>query len=308
MNKSVCPEYDVYIAPDGEEFMFNRLSDRFIQSFDGYGMSPIKYVEQQGALQHGTTIYDYKLQRRIIQWTIRQSGCSRWDYWEKRAQFLDTLRPNRHTLNNFGPGKLRKYLPDGAIRDVDVHLERGPMFSSPTEYWDEWGFTEALRFIAPDPTFYDPTILSISASLAVAPLELEFPATFPIDFGDSLISDTGNINYLGTWLTYPTIVITGPVSGFRITNTATGEVITLSHAIPAGDTVTISLQYGDKSVEDAAGTSLIGSILPESDLATFHVAPEPEAAGGVNPINIIGAGAGAATQINVSYNTRYIGI
>ena len=308
MNKNVFPEYDVFIAPDGEELQFNRLADRFVQSFEGYGMSPIKYVEQQGALQHGTTIYDYKLQRRIIQWTIRQNGCSRWDYWEKRALSLDMLRPNRHTLNNFGPGKLRKFLPDGTMRDLDVHLERGPMFASPTAYWDEWGFTEILRFIAPDPTFYDPTVLDVSASLAVAPLELEFPITFPIEFGDSLISDTSNVNYLGTWLTYPTIVITGPVSGFQITNTATGEVITLSHEIPAGDTVTISLQYGDKSVENSAGTNLIGSILPDSDLATFHIAPEPEAAGGVNPINIIGAGAGGATQIDVTYKTRYIGI
>jgi hypothetical protein len=149
---NIFPEYDLFIAPDGEELRFDRLSDRFIQSFEGYGMSPIKYVEQQGALQHGTTIYDFKLQRRVIQWTIRQNGCSRWDYWEKRALFLDTLRPNRHTLNNFGPGKLRKYLPDGNIRDVDVHVEFGPIFSSPTARWDEWGFTEAIRFIAADPT------------------------------------------------------------------------------------------------------------------------------------------------------------
>jgi hypothetical protein len=271
-------------------------------------MSPIKYVEQQGALQHGTTIYDYKLQRRIIQWTIRQSGCSRWDYWEKRAQFLDMLRPNRHALNNFGPGKLRKYLPNGAIRDLDVHLEKGPIFSSPTQYWDEWGFTESLRFIAPDPTFYDPKVVTISSSLAITPTELEFPITFPIDFGDSLISDVNDANYVGNWLAYPTIVITGPISGFQITNTATGEIITLSHSISAGDTVTISLQYGNKSVEDIAGTNLIGSILPDSDLATFHLAPNPEAAGGVNPIRIIGAGAGGATQIDVSYNDRYIGI
>ena len=116
---SVFPEYDLFIAPDGEQLIFNRLSDRFLQSFDGSGMSPIKYVEQQGALQHGTTIYDYKLQRRVIQWTIRQNGCDRWDYWEKRALFLDVLRPNRHAINDFGPGTLRKVLPNGDIRDID---------------------------------------------------------------------------------------------------------------------------------------------------------------------------------------------
>lgn len=308
MQKTAYPEYDVYITPDGDELKFNRLSDRFIQTFAGYGMSPIKYVEQQGALQHGTTIYDYKLQRRVVQWLIRQNGCDRWDYWDKRAEFVDYLRPNHHTLNNFGPGKLRKYLPDGSIRDLDVHLEFGPIFASPTRYWDEWGFTESIRFVAPDPTFYDPTVKSITSSLAIAPTELEFPVTFPIDFSSSLIDDTNNISYLGNWLTYPTIVITGPISGFRVSNEATGEFILLSHEIDPGETVTISLEFGNKSVIDSLGENLIGSILPESDLATFHVAPAPEAASGTNPIKIIGAGAGAATNIEVQYNDRFIGI
>jgi hypothetical protein len=301
------PEYDVYIAPDGEELNFNRASDRFVQSFEGYGMSPIQYVEQQGALQHGTTIYDYKLQKRIIQWLIRQSGCSRWDYWEKRAMFLNILRPNRHTLNNFGPGKLRKYLPNGTKRDIDVNIEFGPIFSTPTG-WDEWGFTEAIRFVAADPTFYDPTALSVSASLAVAITELEFPITFPIEFGNSLINSTPTINYTGTWLTYPTITITGPLSGLQLTNTATGEIIIFSHEISAAGTVVISLQYGNKSVISGSGTNLIGSILPQSDLATFHIAPAPEAAGGVNPMHVIGAGAGNTTNISISYNTRDIGL
>lgn len=308
MQKTLFPEYDVFIAPDGEELQFNRLSDRFIQTFEGYGMSPIKYVEQQGALQHGTTIYDYKLQRRVVQWTIRQNGCDRWDYWDKREQFLNMLRPNRHSLNNFGPGKLRKYLPDGSMRDLDVHLEFGPIFSSPTRYWDEWGFTETLRFIAPDPTFYNPTQKSTTSSLGITPTEIEFPITFPIEFSDSLIDDTKNAINDGNWLTYPTIIITGPISGFIITNDATGETIRLSHEIVAGETVTISLAYGDKSVEDSGGANLMGSILPDSDLATFHIAPDPEATDGINPITIIGAGAGGATQIDVQFYDRYIGI
>lgn len=305
---TLFPEYDSYIAPDGEELIFNRLSDRFVQSFEGYGMSPIKYVEQQGALQHGTTIYDYKLQRRIIQWTIRQSGCSRWDYWDKRELFLDLLRPNRHTLNNFGPGKLRKFLPNGNTRDIDVHIEFGPMFASPTGYWDEWGFTESLRFIAADPTFYDPVLQSVTLDLSVAPAELEFPITFPITLGEALVDDTSNITYGGNWLAYPTLIVTGPISGFRITNEATGEFIQISHELDSGDTITISLPYGNKEVMHSNGTDLQGSVSPGSDLATFHLAPSPEAAGGVNPITIIGAGAGDVTSLEIQHNERYIGI
>jgi len=306
--KSIFPEYDSYIAPDGEVLRFDRMSDRFVQSFEGYGMSPTKYVEQQGALQHGTTIYDYKLQRRIIQWTIRQSGCSRWDYWEKRNLFIDVLRPNRHTLNNFGPGKLRKHLPDGTVRDIDVHIEFGPSFASPTTYWDEWGFTDTLRFIAADPTFYDPEQESTTLDLSVAPADLIFPITFPIELGEALVDDTSNITYLGSWLTYPTLIITGPISGFKITNDATQEFIQISHELDSGDTITISLPYGNKEVIHSNGTDLQGSVLPDSNLATFHIAPSPEAANGLNPISIIGAGAGDLTSLEILYNTRDIGI
>jgi hypothetical protein len=305
---SMFPEYDIYIAPDGTELTFDRLSDRFLQSFEGYGMSPIKYVEQQGALQDGVTIYDYKLQKRIIQWTIRQNGCSRWDYWEKRALFLDVLRPNKHTFNNFGPGKLRKMLPTGFQRDIDVFVEFGPIFSSPSGGWDEWGFTEAIRFVAPDPTFYDPVSGSLAVSAAIANTELEFPITFPIEFGSSVFSATNNITYGGTWLTYPTITIVGPATAVLITNTATGERIIFNGAIRASQTVTILLQYGNKSVTNNSGDNLIGSITPDSDLATFHLAPAPEATGGVNPIYIVATGTSGATLITLSYFTRYIGI
>jgi len=305
---SVFPEYDIYIAPDGTEVRFDRTSDRFIQTFDGYGMSPIKYLEQQGAFQHGVSIYDYRLQKRVIQWTIRQNGCSRWDYWEKRGDILNLLRPNRHTVNNFGPGKLRKFLPDGTMRDIDVHLELGPIFSSPQGFWDEWGFTEVIRFIATDPTFYDPTSGSLVWNLGPAQTQLVFPITFPIQFGYTIISGSNTITYTGTWMTFPTITIRGPIAGLILTNTTTGEKIQLNYKVKAGETVTISLVFGNKTVTNQDGTNLIGTVSTDSDLSTFHIAPDPEAPGGVNTITASGAASSPVTRITLSYYTRYIGI
>ena len=86
--------------------------------------------------------------------------------------------------------------------------------------WDEFGFLETLRFVAPDPTFYDPAQWSLNWSLGIVQTELEFPITFPIEFSESLIqAATNTITYDGTWLNYPMIVITGPISGFNIENT-----------------------------------------------------------------------------------------
>jgi hypothetical protein len=118
-----------------------------------------------------------------------------------------------------------------------------------------------------------------------------------------------NITYLGTWLTYPTIIITGPLNDAVITNQETGEKIQLDYNIPAGRIVTIDLAYGVKTIKDDLGVNLIGVLSADSDLATFHIAPDPEVANGLNHISITGTGESiGTTQIEIQFYTRYIGI
>jgi len=69
------------------------------------------------------------------------------------------------------------------------------------------------------------------------------------------------------------------------------------------------LEFGNKLVTSSIHGNLYGQITGDSDLATFRIAPEPEATGGVNTINVTGGGALiGTTAVTVSYNTRYIGI
>jgi hypothetical protein len=302
-------EFTKYFSPDGEEYSFNE-DEKFLMSETGLGMPPISYIDQRGPFQHGNTIYDYRLEPRIIQLVHRRNACSRDDYWGNRADLINLVRPNRQSAGQFNLGVLRKILSTGDTRDIDVIISQGPAFEPRNlSGWDEWAFTETLRFIAPYPVFYDPTSASATWTSGVTITELDFPITFPIQFSESLLSSSGNnIAYNGTWLSYPTIEVTGPIGGFKITNDTTGEFIHLNYTVPAGDTVTISLEFGNKTVEDVAGNNLIGTVTTDSDLATFHVAPDPEAAGGVNSFSVVGAGVDANTQVVLTYYTYYIGI
>jgi hypothetical protein len=118
-----------------------------------------------------------------------------------------------------------------------------------------------------------------------------------------------NITYLGTWLTYPKIIITGPLNDAVITNQETGEKIELDYNIPAGRVVTIDLAYGVKTIQDDLGVNLIGVLSSDSDLATFHIAPDPEVAGGLNHISIVGTGESlGVTQVEIQFLNRYFGI
>ena len=303
-------EFTQYTAPDGEIYRFN-THDQFVLSETGMGMPLVRPISQSGPLQHGETIYDYRLEPRTIQLIMRAKGGSRSGFWENRAKLLNYMRVNRYSESSFQLGTLRKILPNGSKRDIDVMLSFGPVFQprDPGK-WDEWSFTETIRFIAPDPTFYDPTLITETWALSGGSFstELVYPHTFPFSFGDS----SDNIvapSYAGTWPAYPTIRLTGPMSGCLIENEATGEKIRMNYTIGKEEVVEIILEYGNKTAISNRFGSVIGTISEDSNLATFHIAPEPEALNGTNNIFITAPGTTPATSIALmEYYTRYIGI
>jgi hypothetical protein len=304
-------EFTDYITPTGVVYNFD-LDDRFIMSEEGLGLPPIEYITQKGPFQHGETLVDFRLKPRTIQMIIRQDTCDRYAYWSARAALLDAIRPNYNSLNNLASGTLRKKLPDGTIRSINVAIEEGPIFVARSpDTWDEFGYTETLRFIAHDPTFFDPTSIATTWDALVdpaLPAHTVFPITFPITLGPTAYAVAKTITYTGTWLTYPTITITGPMNGFLILNSATGEYIELNYIIASGEVVTISLPYGNKTITSSLGTDLIATCLTSSDLSTFHLAPAPEAANGINTIQVEVTGTDANSKVVLSHNTRYIGI
>jgi hypothetical protein len=301
-------EFDVYETPDGIEYSLDDWGRTFLMSRSGEGMSPIEYRTFRGPFQHGETVQDYVLRPRLIQYIVRLQTRNRDKYWTERARILDVFRPNRQNVNEFLPGKLKKFLEDGTQRALDVYLEQGLDFKSDSNQWDDFGSTEAVRFVAYNPVYYNPAQSTLQFTLG-ALSNLVFPITFPIQFGGSIINGLTSITYLGTWVEYPVIVITGPIAAPTIDNLTTGETLSLAYNIPAGRVVTIDLTYGHKTIVDDLGTNLVGALSTSSDLATWHIAPDPEAPGGVNQIQVMGSGATpGVTNITLLYFDRYVGL
>lgn len=300
-------ELTQYITPGGTVYDLTVPSrvGRWVMSQTGWGLPPIEYVSSRGPIQNGQTLRRYFLRPRTVQLLIRHDFCNRDDYWAGRGELLDTLRINQ---GNDG-GTLRRHLTDGSLRDLTVYLVAGPAFTpNPGNTWDEFAYTEALRFTAYDPVVFDPTLKTATFSLA-ALTNIVFPITFPITFGSTLIDETQIVNYLGTWESLPTIILTGPLNVPTITNVTTGEVIDVQYNIPAGRVLTIDLTYGVKTVLDDLGANFIGTITPASDFGTWHLAPAPEATGGDNSIRVQATGASPGVSgIALQYFDRYLGI
>lgn len=285
-------EFAQYISPDGEVFKFDEL-DRFLISEEGLGMPGIKYIDQTGPFQHGKTIYDYRLEPRIIQLLFRENTSSRNNYWLLRREILNLLRPSRQVISTFNLGTLRRIMPDTSVFDIDCLIEQGPSFRArETGSWDEWSVMETIRFICPDPTFYIPTAI-IETSVAAG------GAMPNID-----------ITYDGSWISYPTIVVTGPIDDLVITNTGTTEVLDLTgYSLAAGRMITFDLSFGNKTVIESVAGNIIGYLTDDSDVATFHLDCAPAVSGGLNTITIGGSSvSNGVTTVAFSYYKRYIGI
>ncbi len=300
-------EHVDYVAPDGTVYPLHVPArvGRWVMSQSGWGTPPLEYQTERGPFQHGESVRDYFLRPRIIQLLIRQQFCAREDYWTGRAALLNAVRPNRQALpGGVQPGMLRLTLPDGSRRSLDCYLQEGPRFEPRSlTGWDEWAFQEVLRFVAYNPVIYDPTVET--ATFTTDP-NLVFPITFPIIFGG--IAGELDVTYAGTWQEYPTITITGPAESPRILNQTTGETLALDYDVAGGEVVTINLHDGYKTVTNAAGTNLIGTVTPESDLGTFHLAPDPEAPGGVNSLLVTATATNVYSSIVLSWHRHYFGI
>lgn len=116
------------------------------------------------------------------------------------------------------------------------------------------------------------------------------------------------ITYTGSFLTYPIITITGPITDPVLTNVSTGEDLDFTGVtIAGGDTYTIDCRFGYKTVKNAAGVNKIADLTAASDLATFHLGADPEVSGGANAFTLTGTGTDANTTVTIAYNERFVG-
>lgn len=316
-------EFTAYISPDGRvhEFHTPHRIGRFIISQSGWGTPPIEYITQRGPFQHGETVKDFFLRPRVVQLLVRENLCNRDEWWASRADLLNDIRPNRQaTATATAPGQLRRVKSSGEVRDLDVFIAEGPRFEPRVAgTWDEWSWQEVLRFIAHNPIEFDPTEVIASFTITL-PSSLVFPITFPITFGGTIV-ETLLVDYIGTWESLPRILITGPIDSPRIDNTTTGEKLQFAFDVPAGRELEIDLAYGVKTVQEGPPggpytINRIGTLSSDSDLATFHLAPTPEAPQVTgqpaptarNTITLTGRGVSGGTAVQVRYFTRFFGI
>jgi len=99
-----------------------------LQSASGFGMPPIRIIEQRGPLQHGSTLLDFRYDNRIIQVVIVEQLRCILAQQEVRWDMVDLLRPSRLFPAASQPTPLiyRRWLAGGmVVRGHDLVLTAG---------------------------------------------------------------------------------------------------------------------------------------------------------------------------------------
>jgi hypothetical protein len=265
---------------------------------DGVGMSDSHRLTERSPQQHGDTDVGFYLDPRVFRLYLQVEGTSRADLYDNRDTLMRLFRPGDddliigYTLNDTREIVCRFY------QDMKMPVS------------EQEGFTQkiVITLRAADPLFYNPTASAVTFTLGGGSDTMLVPTVVPMTVGASIIDALNSVNYLGSFLSYPIIRVTGPITDCVITNESTGEKLDFTGVTISGsDYREIDCRFGYKTVVDSAGANKVSDLTSDSDLSTFHIADDFEVGGGTNSIRVAGIGVTAATKIDITFFTKYIG-
>lgn len=275
--------------------------DWSVSRIAGFGLPPMHRLKTRGPMQHGQTDKGFRLDSNITTLAINMLAESLADQYTLRASLIEAFKPSDTPLI------LRVTLPDGSVRCRECHYVRGLDYDSVA--FEGWQGRPVVQLESDEPTWYDPAGEALTFALGAGGSAGIVPFLVPFYWGASALDATQTIDYDGTWTTYPVIRVTGPIRDATIENLSTDELLDFSGTtIGSGEYYEIDLRYGYKTVEDSAGGNQVADLTTDSDLATWHLAADPESPDGLNSVNVTGNGVNAATKVEMQWYERFIGV
>lgn len=275
-------------------------------SAGGIGGAPVRRLSERSPLQDGDLDIGRRLDARLINLVLFFAAADRAAADEYRDRLLHWIKPRT------GPLALRCVRDDGSERRIDCYAVG--VVDAPADQESRWWSAQkiAVQLRAPDPIWYDPqpATWALLGGVGTGASGWGVPLLVPwVQSQQSFISTTQALHYGGSWDDYPVITVFGPASDVTITNISTGDVLDLpTLALAEGQWIEIDLRYGRKTVTSHAGNA-IGLLSSDSDLATWHLAADPDAPGGENLIRFeVAAAASNKTGVQFAYYRRYFGL
>lgn len=267
---------------------------------DGLGMAQMHRITERGPLQHGDTDRGYRLDPRNIRLILDTLSDTQATFETNRLAMLSIFKPSTTPI-------ILKLVMETRTYYLDVYYVAS--MSMPSNDRMGWNQIVIVDLVANDPTYYGES-QAVSFVLGGETSNMMLvPTVIPMTIGASTLDADQSIIYNGTFLSYPTIRITGPITDPCITNNSTSEKLDFTGTtINSSDYYDIDCRYGYKTITDSTGANKISTLTNDSDLATFHIAPDFEAGGGINSFTVTGTSVTESTRVDMQYYERFIGI
>jgi hypothetical protein len=210
------------VGPNSYNLTDGAISWRILD--ENLAMAPIRRLKERGPLQHGATDLGFRLDPRPFVLTLKTQGTSQADLRNRRKTLINIFKPLASI-----PIKLRYDLDNGDVRQIDCYVAGGGLQMNER---DREGFlqTAIVNLEAADPTFYDPTLQTVSFGLSAAAFTV--PMVIPLNVGSNNINQSRAVTYAGTWPVNPVIQVVGPITNPIILNQTTGEKISFFGIFP----------------------------------------------------------------------------
>lgn len=134
----------------------------YLMDYNGLGLPPAQNFYERAPLQNGTTRRGFRLDPRNFQETFYIPATCVEKRQRNVGEFLDLLSISNSLLT------FRFILRDMSVRQIDFTLESAIDMASGDRIsrWRDYGQLVSCQFLAPDPTFYEPTAQVATFELA----------------------------------------------------------------------------------------------------------------------------------------------
>lgn len=287
-----------FILEDGftQEFGSTGYPAHFLY-LDGAGVPNVNRIQKRVPARHGVKDRGFRLAERRMTLALFVEAQAADE--AVGAALYDRL------AYVFGPTEtaiqMRITRMDDQIRQIDVYADSQIDFTQSDRIG---GSTKVLvPLYAPDPSFYNPTIRTQTASINAA-------------------STTVNIDVTGTtYRDYPIVEVTGPATSLRIAATYANIDFRLQTAIPSGETFRFDFRRGKKialrTSDGADRMSYVNPtymdgwrymrILSPKDLSALKIAAGGAATATMD-FTVTCSGTNASSQIKFYWYNRYLSL
>jgi hypothetical protein len=158
-----------------------------------------------------------------------------------------------------------------------------------------FGFIRAqITFFAPDPKYYDDAATTITLNPLTAAGGRTYSKTFSYSYGAS-IPNLFTVTNNGWATTNPTVTVVGPVTNPSITNTTTGQYLTVNVTLGSSDSLVFDLENKNITLNGSSARNLL------TTGSQWFGAPS-----GITQFSFSGVSGSSGTTATIVYRNAYV--